>query len=124
MSNNEKTLNLNENDVDALKLIGAFITQANKEFQSLSLEAAVQFLDYHNKGHSLNYCLRWGEQACRELIENYESRQLTHPESQEAVALSQIDAGANEPEQMTSSSCSNDISNLIDFMFEIEPQTT
>lgn len=79
MSNKPKQLTLDNTELVTLKTIQKLLAEAASKFNSMSNEAQNQILEFHNENSSLNHCLRWGEQACEELVEDCE-REAEAPE--------------------------------------------
>ena len=67
---NKKMLANCDKDLLARKLseIEGIINKANRLFAELGNAEQEFCLNFHKENHSLNHCLRWGEQACEDLI--------------------------------------------------------
>ena len=74
MSASNNPITLNAEQLENVKIIGAMLSKAHDMFKELPDEVQVQMLDFHNEGTSLNHCLRWGDQACEDLVESAEAQ--------------------------------------------------
>lgn len=63
-------MEFSDNSKAALATILKCMQEAQAAFNRLSDVEQHQCLDFHNEGSSLNHCLRWGEQAAEELLED------------------------------------------------------
>lgn len=66
---------INKNTINKLKEIQKLIDKATDIYNDLESEQRNQVAEYHNDNDSLKYCLRWGEQAAKDIIEEEQSSQ-------------------------------------------------
>lgn len=60
---------MNKQDKQLLKQIENHFAKIETLFSELSNSAKDETLNYHNEEFSLNYCVRWGNQAIKDLLE-------------------------------------------------------
>ena len=59
--------------------IGVLLNKANSIFSELGNVEQEFCLQFHIDGASLNHCLRWGQQACQDLIDFPDQVHVDYP---------------------------------------------
>ncbi|MFF2531269.1 hypothetical protein ACFVS2_20415 [Brevibacillus sp. NPDC058079] len=63
-------MKLSKQSIQAVANIKGHFDQIEKDFNQLTNEEQEQVFAYHNENYNLNHCLRWGQQAAREILRN------------------------------------------------------
>jgi hypothetical protein len=59
----------NKKEIKTIKKIQKLLNEAHKEYEKLEVSSKEDIRQFHNEKSSLPYCLRWGLNACEELLE-------------------------------------------------------
>ena len=65
-------------DLQTLKDIKSKFSEIELLFWNLPVEMKEEILDFHNENSTLNHCIRWGNIAVYEIIEEVEARLREH----------------------------------------------
>lgn len=60
---------LSQDTIKKLKQIKKHLDDAESLFEEIGDADNQEIFNSHGEGHSLNHCIRWGAQACSELVE-------------------------------------------------------
>ena len=60
-----------------LKKISTLMQKTESLFNQLPNSVQNNMLEVHNPDYSVNHCVRWGEQAARELLEKHNFKTIT-----------------------------------------------
>ena len=65
---------LTKEERSAIEIISAHFDKIDYLYSSLDLSTKDKILDYHNETGSLPHCIRWGVQACEDLLEENDKK--------------------------------------------------